>query len=525
MFTRSKMVKSLVLAGMPFLTLPLLAESGISRDRGQGGNGGWSSSQERIVSGEIFKKRGDEITLRGSNGERIRFRINNQTNQLCPRGSRTSDSSSTVMESSSHKQQSASDSGQTSSGSLFGSPSGQTSGQQSQQMGFKFGECNFQNGEFVRAKVDENGNATFVRSMGDSQEYYGTAGVGEEYFVLPAGQLGGLDISDKDAHYSVKSTEGQEIGNIYRVMVNDEGDMTYAIVRKKDGQLISVPWQALEGAGNKSFKLKVTQNQLGNLPIIKEGESVGSHVQQHWDLTERERQNLAKWNERTDDFNETRDRYYEDTPTFPGNREGYDRYDQRRSSMNRSGGNRQPTQPRYQDQYFDDSQVRHYGFSPSEYPPPENAPQYEQADQQRSFDRNRREYDRRGQDRSRITRSGEDRQPTQPRYQDQYFDDSQVRHYGFSPSEYPPPESAPQYEGADQQRRSSDDVRNRMGQRSMYSQSRERNYNDTFRDIPNQYDTTTRRSQYDPQRERADQYQSRRSSMRDYDYRPDQYRP
>jgi hypothetical protein len=334
---------------------------------------------------------------------------------------------------------------------------------QSQSGGFRFGECNFQKGEFVKAKIDENGNATFVRSMGNSDEYYGTGGAGGEYFVLPAGQLGGLDISDKDAHYSVQSSDGQEIGSVYRVMTNNDGDLTYAIVRKTDGQLISVPWQALEGSGNKTFKLKVTQNQLGNLPILKEGESAGAHVQKNWDLTEQERQRLAKWNERLDDFNQTRDRYYEDTPTFHGNRDGYDRYDydrgrNSRADMNRSQGDRQRE---YQDQRFDDSQAKHYGFSPSEFPPPNRAPQYE-GDQGRSFDRNR-------------------------------------------------------------QGRSSDDFRNRGDQRSMYSQSRERNYYDAG-DGSDRYQTTTPRSQYDPQRQGADR-QSRRSGMKDYDYRPEGYRP
>ena len=502
---QDKMAKTIILAGIPFLAFPFLAESGMSGERSQRGDGGRSFSDQQIVKGEISKKNGDEITIRSSSGEKISFRINDQTNELCPNGTQKSHTSSMGKNSSMNQDSSmsqgsstenssgqtssgqgqiaqdtsgsgSSESGQSSSSSLFGNQGSQVSGHNSGQGssgvqnnsqslpgGFRFGECNFQKGEFVKAKIDENGNATFVRSMGNSDEYYGTSGAGGEYFVLPAGQLGGLDISDKDAHYSVQSSDGQEIGSVYRVMTNNDGDLTYAIVRKTDGQLISVPWQALEGSGNKTFKLKVTQNQLGNLPILKEGESAGAHVQKNWDLTQQERQRLAKWNERLDDFNQTRDRYYEDTPTFHGNRDGYDRYDydrgrNSRADMNRSQGDRQR---QYQDQRFDDSQSKHYGFSPTEFPPPNRAPQYE-GDQGRSFDRNR-------------------------------------------------------------QGRSSDDFRNRGDQRSMYSQSRERNYYDAG-DGSDRYQTTTPRSQYYSQGQGADR-QSRRSGIKDYDYRPEGYRP
>ncbi|HBP86770.1 MAG TPA: hypothetical protein PKK23_01925 [Nitrospirales bacterium] len=533
MYTRSKMAKSFILAGIPLLTFPLLAESGMSRDGSDRMDSSRANAMERIIQGEVSKKNGDQITLRASNGERITFRINDETNQLCPKGmaSQTSQSQASPMDkgsssgqgtsmnqgsSSQHSSsQSPSDqgTGETSSSSLFGSQSSQFSGQnssgmqansqQSQNMGFKFGECNFQNGEFVKAKVDENGNATFVRSMGDSEEYYGTGGVGGEYFVLPAGQLGGLDISDKDAHYSVKTSDDQEVGNVYKVMTNNDGDLTYAIVRKKDGQLFSVPWQALEGAGNKSFRLKVTQNQLSNLPVLNEGEGAGAHVQKHWDLTQQERKELAKWNERLDDFYETRDRYYEDTPTFEGNREGYDRYDQRRSRMSRSEDDRQR---HYQDQNAENYQTKRNSFSPSEFPPHDRAFQYEGADQRRSYDRQRS-------------------------YQDQNAEDFQTKRNRFSPTEFPPHDRAFQYEGADRQHsydrnrpgRSSDDFRNRGDQRSMYSQSRERQY-DNRDNRSSRYESTTRPSKYDPQREGADRYQARRSGN-GYDYRPDEYRP
>lgn len=475
MFTRNKMARSVILAGLPLLTLPILAESGMSRDRSDRMESGRSNSMEQIIQGEISKKNGDQITLRASNGERITFRINDETNRLCPQGMNSKGQGSLSHD--------ASGTGKTSSSSLFGSASGQGSSQTSSgtqesspKAGFSFGECNFEKGEFVKAKVDEDGTATYIRSMGQNNDNDFHAGrMGDEYFVLPAGQLGGLDISDKDANYSVKSSDGQEIGSVYRVMTNSNGDLTYAIVRKADGQLISVPWQALEGAGNKSFKLKVTQNQLGNLPILEEGENAGAHVKQHWDLTEQERQRLAQWNENLDQFYADRDRYYEDTPTFEGNRKGYDRYDADRSRMSRSGYDRSR---HYQDQNAEDFQTRRDSFSPTEFPPHDRAFQYEGADQKSSYNRSNRDRDNyRSQSRSNMRNYDED------------------------------------------------DYRNRGNQRSMYSQSRERNYQDPMERLSDRYNTTTARSQYDPQRQGADQYQSRRSGGKDYDYRPDGYRP
>ncbi|MBA3968026.1 MAG: hypothetical protein H0X47_20085, partial [Nitrospirales bacterium] len=95
MYLRSQMAKSILFAGIPLLTLPLLAESGMSRDdRPQREDRGRSNGTEQIIQGEISKKHGEEITLRTSDGERITFRINDQTNQLCPKGTQTSQTSS-----------------------------------------------------------------------------------------------------------------------------------------------------------------------------------------------------------------------------------------------------------------------------------------------------------------------------------------------------------------------------------------------------------------------------------------------
>lgn len=95
MYLRSQMSKIILFAGIPLLTLPLLAESGMSRDdRSQREERGRSNATQQIIEKEISKKNGEEITLRTSDGERITFRINDQTNQLCPKGTQTSQTSS-----------------------------------------------------------------------------------------------------------------------------------------------------------------------------------------------------------------------------------------------------------------------------------------------------------------------------------------------------------------------------------------------------------------------------------------------
>ena len=525
---KGKMRRSLLLAGLPFLAFPFIAESGMGGDRSQRNERGNSFSDEKIVQGEIFRKDANEITLRDSNGRRISFRINNQTNQLCP-GEKTSSTSQTSQSSSlsgtSNQSSSMSGSGSQSTSSMSttsgaqdamsgtSSESGQTtSGNQmdSQIAGFNFGDCNFQNGDFIKARIGQDGNASFVRSMGRNGENYFSAGrSGDDYFVLPAGELGGLDISDKAANYTVKTSNGEEIGHIYRVMTNSNGDMSYAIIRKQDGQMISVPWQALEGTGNKTFKLNVTKNQLGNLPILEEGGDARQHVQQHWDLTQREQQELAQWNDRLDRFYADRDRYYEDTPTFHGNREGYSRYGQRQSSVydydydDRSRNERYPILGSRPGVAGERGRVSMFG-SPSTLPPSEHAPQYEGADREGSSDRYSGDWRNRqsrysDEDRNRSNRQSMDNMRS-PRNRDFSNTRSQGRNSEWN---Y---DNLRDSTDRNRQSRMSDDYSNRKsGGDSMYSQSRSRNDGGDS--------------------DGYDRYQSRRSRSGNYDYRPEPYRP
>ena len=584
MQVKGNMSKSIMLAGIPLLAFPFLVEAGMSRDSSNRHESQRSFSNEQIVQGEIFRKDGNQITLRTSDGERISFRIEDRTNQLCPEGTatKTSQSSqdssmvqgSTTGSSSSGGQSSSM--GQGSSGqhgsSMGQSPSGDQhssmstseqghqpkganlsasqssqSGQSSQKAGFMFGDCNFQNGDYVKAKVDQNGIATFVRSMGYSEgEEFSEGRMGDDYFVLPAGQLGGLDISDTDDHYTVKSSDGEEIGHVHKVMTSSQGDLSYAIIRQKDGQLISVPWQALEGAGNKSFKLKVTKNQLGSLPTLQQGDNAVQHVQKQWDLTQREQQELAQWNDRMDRFYANRDRYYEDTPTFHGNREGYSRYGQRQSSTydydydDRTRNERYPILGSRPGVAGERGSVSIFG-SPSTLPPSEHAPQYEGADREGSSDR----YS--GDRRNRQSRySDEDRNRSNRHSRNQRF--------GFSPSEFSPPANAPQYEG-DDRHRSFD--RNRRAQNQPYEEPLYRNFrsgndrsrqsfdrrqsfdqdwqgknSDRFQDQEDRFRTRDNqgRDMFSQSREGKgddnERYQNRRGERgQNYDYRPEPYRP
>lgn len=56
MFTRNKMARSVILAGIPLLTLPLLAEAGMSRDRSDRMESGRSHSMEQIIQGKSPKR-------------------------------------------------------------------------------------------------------------------------------------------------------------------------------------------------------------------------------------------------------------------------------------------------------------------------------------------------------------------------------------------------------------------------------------------------------------------------------------
>ncbi|WP_454062420.1 hypothetical protein [Candidatus Nitrospira salsa] len=472
MFTQDLWARSLMLAGIPLLALPLIAQAGSSRDHSDrgGSQSSYSQEKEKVVRGEFMRKDGDQITIRSRDGRKTSFRINNQTNQLCPNSS-------------------SSQSGQSSQGSSMsqGSPmsssgsSGQSSSEDSEKQGFTFGDCNFQNGDSIKAKINQEGNATYVRSMGyrGEDDRFEAGRSGEDYFVLPAGQLGGLDISDKDAKYTVKTKNGQEVGHIYRLVNNNQGEPSYAIVRKTDGQLISVPWQAMEGQGNKTFKLNVSKTQLGDLPILEEGDDTAQHVEQHWNLNE--------------DFYEDREQAYRATLS-PGDRgESRDRrgqesaynYDDQRAYRGWFAG-----QDRIQDKHM--NQPERYRGTAREF-------------RQRSWSDRYSPQGRTNQSRDRRDRG----QGSESAYKYEDQEAFKGHHAGQDRIRDRHMNQPERYRSSDRDSRDrySDESRNQRSQRSMYSQSRDRNDDDSG----NTYE----------------RYRERRSSDddRSYDSRPSRYRP
>jgi len=467
-----------MLAGIPLLALPLIAQAGSSRDHSDrgGSQGSYSQEKEKVVRGELFRKDGNKITLRTRDGRKTSFKINDQTNQLCP-----NTSSSQSGQSSQGSSTNSSSMSQGSSTSSSGS-SGQSSSESSEKQGFKFGDCNFQNGDSIKAKINQQGNATYVRSMGyrGEDDHFEAGRSGDDYFVLPAGQLGGLDISDKDAKYTVKTKNGEEVGHIYRLVNDNQGEPSYAIIRKADGQLISVPWQAMEGQGNKTFTLNVSKTQLGDLPILEEGDDTAQHVEQHWNLNEQEEKRMAKWNKQMDNFYEDRERSYRGTLSPEGN-PGDSRDRQGRSSESAYN--------------YEDQQAYRGWHAGKDRLKDEHM---NQPERYRSSDRDQRYSSDRYSPQRRTNKSGDRRDRRDRRDSAYNYDDQQAyrgQHAGQD-----------KIEDEHMNRPSDRDSRDRRSQRSMHSQSRDRN---------------------DDSGSTYERYQSRQSSddERDYDPRPRAYRP
>ncbi len=129
MFLNRKRAKATMLASIPLLALPLLADAGMSGDRShrddsQGSFSRSAFSQEDVVQGEIARKEGEKITLRTSDGERITFKINDKTRQFCPEEGMTSQTSSKGQRTGMRSDSSTSGSGMSSSGMSSSSMSG-----------------------------------------------------------------------------------------------------------------------------------------------------------------------------------------------------------------------------------------------------------------------------------------------------------------------------------------------------------------------------------------------------------------
>ncbi len=279
--------KAATCLGVTMLSLPFLVHSSFASPRNYD-EGRWSQSGE-VMKGKIINIEGEELTLRTSDGERIRFQISEDTNMMCRSKNQSSSSSSnSTSESGSSSSMSQGHSSQQGSSSH----SGVSQGQQSQRAGYRFGDCNFQTGDRIKVRLDQTGNAKFVRyvrSKNDNRSGVRSRSVDldfpSEYSILPAGALGNLNSENREKSFSVKSKQGKELGNIIKVVNNSEGDPAYAIIRKKNRQMISVPWDALETSSDgKTATLDVTDDQFSHLPLIHEGESTVANVRKNWDL-------------------------------------------------------------------------------------------------------------------------------------------------------------------------------------------------------------------------------------------------
>ena len=303
--------KTVACLGMTMLSLPFLVNTSFANARGDY-DGRWSQSGE-VMKGKIINIDGDELTLRTTDGERMRIQISEDTNMVC-RSKRQSSSSSSSSTSSSDSSSlmSQSHSSQQGSSSISGKPQGQ----QSQRAGYRFGDCNFQTGDRIKVRLDRSGNAQFVRylqSKKGSQSEVRSRSVDldfpSEYSVLPAGALGSLNAENREKSFSVKTKQGKELGNIIKVVNDSEGDPAYAIIRKKNRQMISVPWDALETSSDgQSATLDVTDDQFSHLPQIQEGENTVAHVRKNWDLDNNDEESMRERSYSRSDRYSQRDR-------------------------------------------------------------------------------------------------------------------------------------------------------------------------------------------------------------------------
>ncbi len=240
-----------------------------------------------VVKGKIIGIQENEFTVRTRDGERMQIQVSEDTNMVCRSKSQSASTGSDASGSSSTMSPTK---GKDSSSSAMSSK------KQSQRAGFQFGDCNFQTGDRIKARIDHRGNAQFVRYMkrreGSSQSMSRSGsgrdfGRSTQYTVLPAGALGSLNPKTYEDAFPVKTKEGEQVGNVTKVLNDSEGNPAYAIIKKKEGQMISVPWEALDTSSDgKTATLDVSDKQIAGLPMLKEDESALAHVRKNWDLDE-----------------------------------------------------------------------------------------------------------------------------------------------------------------------------------------------------------------------------------------------
>ena len=265
-------VRLLGLGALAFSILPIPADA--SSQRGQGSSG---SDYQEIISGKIIKAAKDRYVVRTSDGERVSLNVTDETNMKCSKNSNQASTSQSSGSGSSGVGMASSSLG--SSSTTGGSSS--SAGSTSQAKGFRLGNCEFEKGDRIRAKVDDAGDIIYLTGKSKSSRS-GTRFSSmnqnnpEQYLVLPAGAIGGMEMQDAENRSTLKTKNGEKIGKIIKTLSTQDGDLAYAIVRKDDGKLISVPWDAIEGSsGGKTSTLNNSQKSIGPFTRLGRRGNVG----------------------------------------------------------------------------------------------------------------------------------------------------------------------------------------------------------------------------------------------------------
>jgi hypothetical protein len=474
---------------------------------------------EYVVTGEVIDVKDNMYTLRSSGGETIQLEASDDTNMFCDsrsggsQGQRTSTSS---------QPSSGTGMGQSSqTESSIGVSEKQSQSQEShagqKTKGFRIGDCPFQKGDFVKAELTDMGTVTFMRSVdkipsqtaragqgreGDESKGSGRSteemGLPQEYIFLPAGALGSLSVKDTE-QYSVKTSDGEDVGYVYKVILNNQGDPAYVIIREKETQQLKpLPWQAVQvSPETQTVTLVVSRSQIDQMPGYSASDISMNSIRGYWELAREEKDRRVSRQQARG-----QERFHEGPYEGARSGEDYSRYPDYPQLGSRPGEAGEP------------GETSIFG-SPSTLPPGEHAPQYTGADKQRyqgdDF-RHRRgggQYDpqqRRYFDRDRQTR-----------YSDEFRDEGDRGRYDRQQSF-----------DRDRQSRYSDDFRS-QGDRGQYdrqqSQNRDRQsrYSDDFRNQGDSGPSIYSRSQ--ERNDGYDRFQSRRSRTSDYEDRPEPYRP
>ncbi|MGP0593715.1 PRC-barrel domain-containing protein [Nitrospira sp. T9] len=317
---------------------------------------------EYVVTGEIINVEGNNYTLKTSGGETFQLETTNDTNMFCKSNSNSSQTRRTSA--SGQGQQAQSQQSEFNISVSEKQAQSQQSQERQQSVGFRIGDCPFEKGDTVKAELTDVGTVTFIRSIDDQDirtamseqnfnmdESMGSGrstremGLPQEYIFLPAGALGSMHVTKETEQYQVTTSDGEQVGQVYKVMLNNHGDPAYVIVRmKEDQQLKPVPWQALQiSPETQSVTIVLSRAQMDQLPGYSSDDMSVRSIRSYWELAREEkdrratRQSAGLPHEREQRYRD-QDSRYDDPYEYRGSRqfreEGH-RQDRRYSSNDR----------------------------------------------------------------------------------------------------------------------------------------------------------------------------------------------